>query len=312
MFSPIPVTVGSKDESSSDWHADRPLFELLQILDALELSSVWEVRAGAIERLRLDSTSRRKDDNKIRFRGSKPQGDLEEKLSRNENRIQCTFRINKGLAMELTVSSILTFFGHPRTIRSYCTTNAKGLPNNFAPCGVCDIEPRPVLSGTAFQIVCEVSANRNMNETAFLRQLAGAYKHCEAVHKPRKRGFVTYGFLVNHGDIGESKELQQLYLGFLKRKKLRHTSRIRLVPMLSRDFGTAMLRLREAKHLSFDSSLFARALDVLHEGLRGNVPDREEWMAEDFVQAIADGASANPSLLNPPQARALQGIANHS
>ena len=95
-------------------------------------------------------TSRRKDDNKIRFRGSKPQGDLEEKLSRNEDRIQCTFRINKGLAMELTVSSILTFFGNPRAIRSYCTTNAKGLPNNFAPCGVCDIEPRPVLSGTAF------------------------------------------------------------------------------------------------------------------------------------------------------------------
>ena len=73
-----------------------------------------------------------------------------------------------------------------------------------------------------------------------------------------------------------------------------------------------MLRLQELEHLSFDSSLFARALDVLHEGLRGDVPDRKEWMAQDFVLAIEDGASANPSLLNPPQARALQGIANHS
>ena len=312
MFSPIPVTVGAKDDSSSDWHADRPLSELLEILDALDLPGVREVQAGAIEKLRLDSKSRREDDNKIRLRESKPKGELEERLSKGEKRIQTMRRINKGLAMELTVSSILTFFGHPSVIRGYCTTNAKGLPNNFAPCGVCDIEPRPVLSGTAFQIVGEVSANRNMNETAFLRQLAGAYRHCEAVHKPKKRGFVTYGFLVNHGDIGANRELQELYLGFLKRKRLRRNSRIRLVSMRSRDFGTALIRLAHAKHLSFDSSLFARALDALHEGLRGEVPDREDWMAEDFVRAIQDGTSANPSLLNPPQARVLEGIAAHS
>ena len=298
MFSPISVTVGSKDESASSWDAGRPLSEILEILDALELTEAREVQHGAIKKLGLDSATRRKQDNRLRFREPKPTGDLERKLAKKENRIQAARRINKGLAMELAVSSILTFLGHPGVVRSYCTTNAKGLPNNFAPCNVCDIEPRPAITAPKFQIVCEVSANRNMNTEAFLRQLAGAHKHCEAVHQPGKRGFVTYGFLVNHGDIGKSKELRRLYQGFLSRKKLRRRSRIRLVPMRSRDFGTAMMRLEAKGYLAFDGSLLARALDALHQGLREDVPDDKEWMADVFVQTIVDGAGPTPSLLS--------------
>ena len=68
---------------------------------------------------------------------------------------------------------------HATVVRSYCTTNPKGLLTTSRRPACATSRPRPVLRGSAFQIVCEVSASRTRTRRPFcgsfarLRQLGG-------------------------------------------------------------------------------------------------------------------------------------------
>ena len=48
-------------------------------------------------------------------------------------------------------------------------------------------------------------------------------------------------------------------------------------------------KLRQAGHLAFDSGLFAKALDALHEKMWAeSYPETEDWMASSMLETITE------------------------
>ena len=117
----IPITM----KNGSRWRPDFIFEELLDLVDALALPHYRDVQEGAVEELRLDLASRREDDNVLSLD--------------DEQRVHNARKINKGLAMELSVSASLTYVGLPKTVRSFCKLNKRGAPNCFAGKGDPDI-----------------------------------------------------------------------------------------------------------------------------------------------------------------------------
>ena len=111
----IPVMFPSGDL----WYSGYPPWELCNMLNALEHPDVRIVQSGAVKKMRLDARSRARDDNRLN-------------LTEIQKKVVTAPKINKGLAMEMVVASLLTFVGDPREVLSHCVPNRHGLPNNFA------------------------------------------------------------------------------------------------------------------------------------------------------------------------------------
>ena len=245
----------------------------------LESGSQWdpnEVKAAAIARIGLDDKSRRREGN-----------ELELKTNR---RIHKGYTISKGLTFELVAAAVLTHLDNPREVRANCVLNKNEYPNKCAGSRRTDIVFEPSAAKPPFRIVCEVSANREFGTHTLEEQLDSALKHAKQLNKDRPRK-VTYGLLINPGNIGIDAAFQQKYRAFVADKKRSLTLRgiIRLVSISTGDFVTILHRLHAAGHLAFDSRLFARALDVLHRHLREDIPDDKDWMAKTFLETIARG-----------------------
>ena len=276
---PIPITM----KNGSRWRPDFIFEELLDIVDALALPHYRDVQEGAVEALSLDLASRRGDDNLLSLDA--------------ERRVHNARKINKGLAMELSVSASLTFVGRPKTVKSFCKLNDRGVPNYFAGKGEPDILTRPLPNKFDYRIVCEVSANRAMGPKNFRKQLEGALNHCKK-RKQKTRADTVYGFLLNHANVGKDKAIQDVYLDFVKKKKLKLKGAVRLVPMRAAEFVTALRRLHAEERLPFDSHLFATALNGLHRTLRsGKIPTQtKDWMADALIENISKGLDRDPKL----------------
>ena len=286
------------------WRPGLSFEQLCRLLMALTEPDQSEVAEGAIRPLRLDMVSRRQDDNPLK---------LSEKAKRRRNQ---TYRINKGLAMELATAALLTYTDHPAEVRGNCKPNDHGLPSSCAPSGLADIVVRPD-GGTPFRIVCEVSAMYGFDDSTLDKQLSGTVAHAAALNDESKVR-VTYGLLINCGRIGEKKCLQRFYRDFIAGKRggwwkkvedkaaetqsemqkgLDLDGPIRLVSIYTGEFVTLIRRLHDKGNLSFDSQLFAKALDDLHERLRSSDVSKkkkkkkkkkrkEDWMAEAFIKTV--------------------------
>ena len=282
MTAPIPVTLA---RNGSPWRPspDFILVELCDIVDSLALPHYRDVQGGAVEALRLDLESRRKDDNRLKLK--------------SEKRVHDSRKINKGLAMELAVSATLCHVGRPKSVSSFCKLNpTNGLPNYFAVKGDPDILTQPSGDAPEYRIVCEVSANRAMNPKNFRKQLEGALAHC-VDYKKRERVAFVYGLLLNNANVGKDKKIQKVYFDFLEEMRIGMKHSVKLIPMNAAEFVTALRRLNAAKKLSFDSRLLATAFNGLHRQLRGNIPtETEDWMAKALVENIEKGLDPRPKL----------------
>ena len=284
MIDPIPVTL----RYEYSWRSGRPPWELCNMLNALSVSDFRTIQEGAVERLGLDAATRRKQDNTLTLDKEK------------EGWIKSARKINKALTMELVVSSLLTYIDHPELVISGCSVNRNGLPHYFAPALAPDIVVQPADGEPAFQIVCEVSANREMTDYVYLTQLEETLRHAQEAHDSQGVA-VTYGLVANLRKIGEDRRLQKLYRKFLTHSdnKLEPWGPIRIVPMRAAELGTAVRRLDAEDKLSFDSRIFARVLDGLHETWWGeSIPEEEDWMAKAFVETVRAGLNAKGSLLD--------------
>jgi len=276
----IPITM----KNGSRWRPDFIFDELLDLVDALALPHYRDVQEGAVEELRLDLASRREDENVLSLD--------------DERRVHNARKINKGLAMELSVSASLTYVGLPKTVRSFCKLNKRGVPNYFAGKGDPDILTQPSPNKFDYRIVCEVSANREMGPKNFRKQLKGALDHCRK-HLRRTKARTVYGFLLNHANVGKDKAIQDVYLDFVKKEKLKLRDAVRLVPMRAAEFVTALRRLHAQERLRFDSRLLATSLNGLHRKLRGEIPTQtQDWMAKDMVENIRKALEREPRLFD--------------
>ena len=283
MSEPIPVTL--RDEYT--WRAERPPWELCNILNAIAVPDFRTIREGAVEKVGLDTGSRRKQDNLLKFAPDAQQ------------RINQSRKINKALAMELVMASLLTHIDHPRQVKSFCAVNRKGLPHYFAPALAPDIVVQPADNEPPFQIVCEVSANREMSDGAYLGQLEETLRHARDMHE-LEGAEVTYGLVANLRKIGADKRLQKVLRQFLTDPDngLEPWGPIRIVPIRAPELGTVVRRLDAEDKLAFDSRILARALDTLHEKMwEESISDAVDWMAVSWVETILAGTDPNEDML---------------
>ena len=285
MSDAIPLTLA---KSGRAFRSGYILPDLLDIVDSLSELDWREYQPPAFQAYDIDAESRRRSGSKLNLK--------------TEKRKVNTFRkINKGLAMELSVSEVLTFVNHPDSVTSYCRVDDRGLPWYYATGGDPDIVCRRKGVQGDFLIVCEVSAHRDMNTTNFSDQLHGALKHCKDRRREEPGLSLVYGLLVNHADVGKDKAIRKKYLDFVKKKGLGVKGPIRLVPISTHEFATALGWLDHAEELDFDSHLIATALDGIHRKLRGDVPvDEEDWMANTLVDNIRKGMDKHPKLFEEP------------
>ena len=302
MAKPIPVTL----RYGHDWRCKLSLKRLRIILDYLTVLDPAEIKEAAIEPLRLDPQSRREDGTT--------------RVLKTDHEVKELYKINKGLAMEMASAAVLTYTDHPEVVFSYCGVNLdNGLPNHPAPSGAADIVVRPAGDEPAFRIVCEVSAYRSVDVKSLDEQLSGAVSHAERLNEDEPVP-VTYGLLINPGRIGEDKALQNFYREFVAGKKglwwqkvekkakeagkeakkgLEIDGPIRVVSMYTGEFVSLVHRLEHAGVLSFDSVRFARALDILQDHLRNDIPEKEaDWMATRVFDAITGGPSLQKKLFD--------------
>ena len=236
----------------------------------------------------LDGRSRARDDNKLN-------------LTTEEKRRITAHKINKGLTMEMVMSSLLTFVDHPGAVASRCVPNKRGLPNNFAQGGLPDIVFHPADNEPSFQVACEVSANKEMDDDTYLGQLETGLEHARTEHR-KARVAVTYLFVANLRKIGEDKKLQAVYRKFLTApgSRLESMGNIRPVPMRAAEFGRAVRILEHEDKLSFNSQALAKALDALHQKMwLESVPEEMDWMSDLFVETVRRSFEREPSLFDP-------------
>ena len=265
-----------------------PPCELCNMLNALEQPDLRIIQAGAVKKMRLDARSRARDDNRLR-------------LTEKSTKIVTARKINKGLTMEMVMSSLLTFVDHPDEVVSRCVANRRGKPNNFAQGEKPDIVFHPAHTDPSFQVVCEVSANKEMKDETYREQLVRGLEHAFAEHSSTGVK-VTYLFVANLRKIGEDKDLQALYREFQADDKtgLHPTASIRVVPMRASEFATAVRRLHHEDKLRFRSPLLAQAFDAVHEKTWAESwPEEEDWMAKIFVETVRKAYRSETRLLEP-------------
>ena len=272
MTGRVPVTL----RNDRPWELKKTFRRLCILLESASQRDPAEVKAAAIGRIGLDEKSRRREGNEMELK--------------TDRRMHQAYKISKGLTFELLSAAALTHLDNPREVRCNCVLNKNEYPNKFASGGKADIVFEPLAAKPPFRIVCEVSANRDFGDCTLEEQLGSALAHARKLNidGPRR---LTYGLLINPGDIGTDIALQQKYRAFVadKERGLKMRGLIRLVSISTGDFVTILYRLHAAGHLALDSRLFAHALNVLHKHLREDIPDKQDWMATTFLETIARG-----------------------
>ena len=213
----------------------------------------------------------------------------------------------KGTAMEVVMAHALTRLDHPEMVQAYWALGPNNEPQRFAPAHSPDLVVPATPGATGLQIVCEVSAGRNMTGDYLRTQLDSALKHCKdardaataaAARGEREKISVTYGLLVNPGKIATDTTLQRAYRKFIMDNEDElgePMGEIRIVALRAADFSLILQRLYNVDGLEFPKALMVRALDEIQVCLREpKVPEGAEWMIQMFI----DRVTAQPDLFD--------------
>ena len=296
MAEPIPVSL----TRGRTWRSPKSFGIQVEMIFGLSKSGWRIVHTGVSTRQRLDARSRAQDDNRW---------ETDEKKIRERGTVLAALRRgNKGLSMELTMSSLLTHLDHPAEVTCNCFVRGRDSPNKAAGGGTADIVYRPAGS-REFQVVCEVSANKSMSDGDYREQLERALVHADSEHKAAGVP-VTYVFLVNLREFGSDERIQKVYRDFLKENKddLCLLGPIRFVPMEAAEFATVLKRLYYEEILSFRSDLFAAALDDLHDATwNEKVHEEQDWMTKRMYTTIFQESQVATSMFPAPRPPILVG-----
>ena len=169
--------------------------------------------------------------------------------------------INKGLAMELLVASMLTCLDAPTSVTSWCVQGTNGEPKLFAQGDTEDV----LATYGDFRVVAEVSAKRQTSLEFLQGQLGQGIKHgvmrnekgrrVADVRAARQRGVRGTGPRV-------PRPLQRCVACG------REQGDLRIVPFWGPDFAELVSQLSEPEHpagLSFTSATLKSALDRVYD-----------------------------------------------
>lgn len=274
------ISVSLKGDHS--WRTDCSFGVLMELMINIVKKGWRAVQEGVSTRFRLDTASREQDGNPWNT-NEKTEDDKYRERAKDIANLR---RGNKGLDMELLISSVLTYLDHPADVRCNCHVY-KGMPNKAAGGGEPDIVFRPQESA-GFQVVCEVSANKSMTDADYRKQLNSALRH--AVDEHKKAGVaVTYALLVNLREAGTDKGIHKVFRKFVaeNEKTLGLWKAIRFVLIEGAELSTLMKNLYYEDVLACRSDLLAGALDDIHKALMGEkIPTGDDWMAERMYSLI--------------------------
>ncbi len=290
----IPVTL----KDGNTWRSPRPILALCQMLYGLARSEFRTIHAAVMEKHLLDHASRVKAGNPI-------------SIDRTVGQLAALRRGNKGLAMEMTMSALLTHIDHPSEVLMNCTLDEEtGFPHRPAGPYLTDIVVTPTVprDRTRFRVVCEVSANKAMNPTEYRKQLVGGLNHAKSIRdaeRPDAEGLgaeVTYVLVSNLQRIGDSDVYQGIYKTFVEDEEndLELMGSIRFVLIRASDLATAIKILFNpfVEPLEFEGHHLAEVFDVLHEDMmRENIPTGTDWMAHKMVDILRGGVQRDGDLL---------------
>ena len=224
--------------------------------------------------------------------------ELAARRAQKVSRVKTLRRINKGLAMELLVATMLSCLDSPRAVRPRCAVSARGDPKMFAGAGDEDI----LATYADFCIVAEVSAKRDAATAAgfFAAQLEQALDHAGKVAR-RGAGGAVYALVINRCAVDANRELDAVYRAVLElyletgRTSSGHPGRvagagIRLIPIGSHDFHDVvdgLLAGSATAGFALSSDVLRQALEDAYLQLHGrNVDDDGRWLAAALARAL--------------------------
>lgn len=209
--------------------------------------------------------------------------------------------INRALSMELLVSLLLTHLNRAKRVRSFCVAD-EGRAYYFAGPGRPDLlADYPAESGdaSAFRVLGEVSAKREITPKWHLDQLERALRHAQSELAKDAPSPPIIAWVVNNGDVGSDPDLRRQYQKFVRKHGLdKEGSSIKVVPMHTADAAFALASLCSeppAEGLRFPSGRLADALSDMAGGLMAeSPPGGEGWMADLFVESVGGQAPLLP------------------
>ncbi len=211
--------------------------------------------------------------------------------------------INRALSMELLASLLLSHLNRAERVRSFCMADGDR-PHYFAGSGRPDLLADYPASGdaSAFRVLGEVSALREMAPERHLEQLEQALRHAKS-ELEKKPDSPVIAWVVNNGDVGSDPVLRRQYQKFVRDNGLLEEGcGITVAPMHTADAAHALALLCSeppAGGLRFPSGGLAVALCEMADRLAGDdPPGAEGWMAQLFVQSVGGQASLLPP--DPP------------
>ena len=237
--------------------------------------------------------------------------ELAERRKQKVSRLKTLRSINKGLAMELLVATMLSCLDSPKAVRPWCAVSAKGHPKMYAGAGDEDI----LATYGGFCIVAEVSAKRDASTDAefFRDQLEQALHHAGKVAK-RGAGGVVYALVINKCSVDTNHRIEGIYRDILKRYlETRRTSGkdpnrvavqgIRLIPIRSHDFFQIMdgvVADGAMAGFAIGSDRLKQALEEVYLQLHGrNIADDKRWMAVTMARTLGETAEPADEQLVP-------------
>ena len=236
--------------------------------------NVRAIPRRVLSSLRIDLKTRRKTNNRIVSKEGK-------ETSREEYS-----RINKGLAMELLSSCLLTCLDDPSDVLSRCVLSDNGDPKTFAQGGKrgCDVL---ATYGEDFRIVAEVSAKRETAPDFFEDQVSRAIDHAKDEWETDNTSPI-YVLVVNGCSIEQGKAYRDVY------NALEPTARaigdIRVVPIWGPDFAELVSHLSEHSRrvgLDFGRRMFTGALNRIYERIAfDEEPVEPSWTRSAFIEVI--------------------------
>ena len=151
-------------------------------------------------------------------------------------------------------------------------------------------------------MIVAASAKRGVTDWFYGKQLDQALTH--GVDTFSRTGVPVYALVLNGGEIGADKRLQDIYRTFVGSKGLQRDGPVRIVPVYAPDLAVAVRRLEASlapDAFRFDSDILPKVFDALIAGASIKPKeDREpDWMCKIWTQMVPDpysSAGQSPSL----------------